>query len=186
MRKPRRTIRNSSPYRAAYEYDEGYYDRTRKEFYGFQYVTSTRFTDSEGNNPDGTMVREYYNRDYYSKGMLKSETCTSEDGNETRRSEYVIDSVYPRVKQETHIQEKGGETIGRYSSYEYDEYGNVTTLSEGGSGIETVRAEIAYWNNDRLYLHARSTPKKERCLVLCIMRIRGRLQRISLGTAMET
>ncbi len=86
--------------------------------------------------------------------MLKSETFTSEDGNETRWSEYDIDSVYPRVIEERHYQKKGEETLEKYSSYEYDDYGNVTKLREGGSGIGEVRAEIEYWNNDERYLHA--------------------------------
>ena len=55
-----------------YEYEDGYYDRARKDFYGFQTVKTIY--------SDGTYkIDEYYNREYYAKGSLKESKCYSSD-----------------------------------------------------------------------------------------------------------
>lgn len=56
-----------------YEYSDGYYDRNKKDFYGFGTV-KTIFTD--GNCQEDV----YFNREYYSKGCVNSITVKTADG----------------------------------------------------------------------------------------------------------
>ena len=56
-----------------YEYSDGYYDRTRKDFYGFG---SVKTTFADGNCQEDV----YYNREYYSKGCVNSSAVKTADG----------------------------------------------------------------------------------------------------------
>ena len=56
-----------------YEYDGGYYDRQRRDFYGFRTVR-TAFAD-------GTyQVDEYNNCEYYAKGCIERTAFYAKDG----------------------------------------------------------------------------------------------------------
>ncbi|MCL2128901.1 MAG: hypothetical protein FWH35_00920, partial [Treponema sp.] len=135
-------------YKTTYKYGDGYYDRDVKEFYGFRDVTST---DAYGNE---TTTR-YANDSYVHKGMVLSRTVR--DSGQTRSyAEYVLDSLYPRIKQEAierYERYGDGSKVEKRAIYEYASYGNITRMTETSSGVDEVRVDITYKNNFSYYLH---------------------------------
>ena len=67
----------------AFEYDGGYYDRRRKDFYGFQTVRTT--------SADGTyQVDEYNNCEYYAKGSIRQNCMYTADGELLSKAETTL------------------------------------------------------------------------------------------------
>jgi YD repeat-containing protein len=142
-------------YTVRYEYFDGYYDRSEKEFYGFRLVTAAP-VDEQG-TALSTTVTEYYTDSYYRKGMTRHARTEDRNGTVLRVSEFETDAApYVRnVREHRRVFEAGssGEVVSE-TRYEYDNYGNVTRLEEEASGAEPLTAEITYWHNDSRYFHA--------------------------------
>ena len=67
----------------AFEYDGGYYDRQRRDFYGFRTVR-TAFAD-------GTyQVDEYNNCEYYAKGSIRQSCMYTADGELLSKAETTL------------------------------------------------------------------------------------------------
>ena len=129
-----------------YEYEDGYYDRARKDFYGFRTVTTT--------NADGTYkIDEYYNREYYAKGSLKeSKSYASDNVLLSRSTAELLDSPCPLpIKEESWIYEKSS-GISNYihlvTEYEYDEYGNCTRVTQDFGDGEKLVGVIQHDNSN--------------------------------------
>ncbi len=129
-----------------YEYEDGYYDRQKKDFFGFRVVKTT--------NADGTyQVDEYNTEEYYAKGSLKKSCAYAKDGailsmNETtlRESPYALPT-----KEESWTYEKASgenQSINNFIEYEYDEYGNCTKLTQTFSDGKTLVGEFTYDNTN--------------------------------------
>ena len=129
-----------------YEYEDGYYDRARKDFYGFQTVKTI--------NSDGTYkIDEYYNREYYAKGSLKESKCYSSDNILLSRSTTeLLDSPCPLpIKEESWTYEKSSGTnnyIHLVTEYEYDTYGNCTKITQDFGDGEKLVGVIQYDNSN--------------------------------------
>ena len=66
-----------------YEYDGGYYDRQRRDFYGFRTVR-TAFAD-------GTVqIDEYNNCEYYAKGSIRQSCMYTADGELLSKAETTL------------------------------------------------------------------------------------------------
>ena len=129
-----------------YEYDGAYYDRELRDFYGFEKTVSTF--------ADGTYtVSEYYNREYYSKGILKSNRSYSADNvllAESRTELCPAPYALPE-KEESFTYEKlsGTANVIRTSTiYEYDDYGNCTKVTQDFGGGQKLVGEVEYDNTD--------------------------------------
>ena len=129
-----------------YEYNDGYYDRYEKEFYGFETVKTI--------NPDETyQIDTYYTKDgYYAKGVLKESVQYDKD-------KFVLSKSFTKLcespralpeKEENWIYEKtsGNEYIYTSTEYEYDEYGNCTQLTQVFANDEKLIGRISYDNNN--------------------------------------
>ena len=130
-----------------YEYSDGYYDRNKKDFYGFGTVKTT--------NADGNCQKDvYYNREYYSKGCVKSSTVKTADGALLSESTTTLeDAPYALpVKEESKIYEKSSGSknyIYSATSYSYDLlYGNCVKVVQDFGDSETLTGEISYKNID--------------------------------------
>jgi hypothetical protein len=166
-------------YTTKYDYEDGYYDREKREFYGFGKVTASNGrVDSGGvyhpSTEDGISETVYYNREYYAKGIEKSQTIYDENRKVRSRTENTLDGAYPRVTTTTTTQY---EYAGPYSksittkvTYDhYDSYGNATEFTDhgfiedssgnSGTGRDKIRARITYWNGApaEKYLHSHPT-----------------------------
>ena len=69
-----------------YEYEDAYYDRDIKENYGFETVRTYSGVDYNGNY-EVVQTDTYFNRDYYSKGLLKSTELRDSNNNLLRKTE---------------------------------------------------------------------------------------------------
>ena len=142
-----------------YEYSDGYYDRNKKEFYGFGTV-KTIFTD--GNCQEDV----YYNHEYYSKGCVNSSAVKTADG--ALLSENVTtleDAPYALpVKEESKIYEKSsgdGNYIYSATKYSYDlVYGNCTKVIQDFGDSESLTGEITYKNIDTEEKYITGLPTK--------------------------
>ena len=129
-----------------YEYEDGYYDRARKDFYGFQTVKTI--------NSDGTYkIDEYYNREYYAKGSIKeSKSYASDNILLSRSTAELLDSPCPLpIKEESWTYEKSSGTnnhIHSATEYEYDEYGNCTRVTQDFGDGEKLVGVIQYDNSN--------------------------------------
>jgi len=129
-----------------YEFKNGYYDRLKKEFLGFETVKTI---NSDGNYK----IDKYYNRDYYSKGILKESTqYDSEHYILTKTCIAILEAPYALpIREESWIYErKTGNENFIYSSteYEYDEYGNCVTIIQEYGDDEKLIGRIDYNNSD--------------------------------------
>ncbi|MGI5057523.1 toxin TcdB middle/N-terminal domain-containing protein, partial [Treponema socranskii] len=139
-----------------YRYGEGYYNRTEKDFYGYDTVR-TIYAD------ESYEVTRYANRAYYSKGVAVRNEVHSGTG-----SDIVLRDTVHRLceepvalinRTETTTREAGCSGIQTSGiAYEYDEYGNVTQVSQHAGGSIYVRADITYARfGGEKYLHAHPT-----------------------------
>ena len=130
-----------------YEYSDGYYDRNKKDFYGFGTVKTT--------NADGNCQKDvYYNREYYSKGCVSSSTVKTADGALLSESTTTLeDAPYALpVKEESKIYEKSsgdGNYIYSATKYSYDlVYGNCTKVIQDFGDDQKLSADITYDNTN--------------------------------------
>ena len=129
-----------------YEYKDGYYDRQKKEFYGFRIVKTT--------NADGTyQVDEYNTEEYYAKGSLKKSCAYAKDGailsmNETtlRESPYA----QPKCEYSWTYEKSSGESdfIHTATEYKYDGFGNCIEIKQDFGDGEILLGKVIYDNTN--------------------------------------
>ena len=129
-----------------YEYKDGYYDRQKKEFYGFRIVKTT--------NADGTyQVDEYNTEEYYAKGSLKKSCAYAKDGailsmNETtlRESPYA----QPKCEYSWTYEKSSGESdfIHTATEYKYDGFGNCIEIKRNFGDGEILLGKVIYDNTN--------------------------------------
>ena len=129
-----------------YEYEDGYYDRQKKEFYGFRIVKTT--------NADGTyQVDEYNTEEYYAKGSLKKSCSYAKDGAILTMSETILrESPYAQPKCEyswTYEKSSGNsEFIHTETEYKYDEFGNCIEIKQNFGDGEILLGKVIYDNTN--------------------------------------
>ena len=129
-----------------YEYKDGYYDRQKKEFYGFRTVRTTF--------ADGTyQVDEYNTEEYYAKGSLKKSCAYAKDGailsmNETtlRESPYA----QPKCEYSWTYEKSSGESdfIHTATEYKYDGFGNCIEIKQNFGDGEILLGKVIYDNTN--------------------------------------
>ena len=147
---------NEQEYTTHYTYDDGYYNRIEKEFYGFKTVRSKNAIGTETET-------EYYIDSYYRKGMVKREIIRN--GSQIYSiKEYEVDTApHARIKKEVNTVREGYSEIKIESEYEYDKYGNVTKLYDKGDVTNTnddIIAEINYWKGGNGETYFKAHPEK--------------------------
>ncbi|XZW07932.1 LysM peptidoglycan-binding domain-containing protein [Treponema denticola] len=154
-----RIFSKEQEYKTYYTYEDGYYDRETKEFYGFAKVTKR----SEGGTVQET---EYYNDKYYRKGMVKK-SKTIYGGFTYNEKEIEVDtSPHARIIKEEVIQrekENPYSYLKTSKRYVYDKYGNVTKLYDEGDvtkANDDITAEITYWKGGSEEAYFKAHPEK--------------------------
>jgi RHS repeat-associated protein len=134
--------RGEHRYEECYRYEDGYYDRAERLFYGFGTVTS-RYAD------EAEQVVHYHNRDLHTRGMVRaSELQGRQPGSGSfcyRQTEVVVQQrsegwfsgrevVFPAASSETvRLYEPGSKGHAqRRLGYSYDEYGNICGVEDEG------------------------------------------------------
>ena len=130
----------------AFEYDGGYYDRQRRDFYGFETVR-TIFAD-------GTVqVDEYNNREYYSKGCIRQSCMYTADGELLSKTETTLcdcPAALPSSEKSWTYEKSSGssEFIHTSTEYKYDVFGSCIEIKQDFGDGESLTAEIIYDNTD--------------------------------------
>ncbi len=117
-----------------YDYANGLYSYTNREFRGFGNVTMTY--------PDTGKIENQYLQDDIYKGLVKQMTVTSSAGKTLsqtvntymNRSDFAGASVFPYLTQQdaSAYDSSGANPQTKRTTFEYDAYGNVTKQSELG------------------------------------------------------
>ncbi|MCB0376648.1 MAG: hypothetical protein KDD04_12070, partial [Sinomicrobium sp.] len=156
------TMKNS------FEYEDGYYDRHEREFYGFKTVKNHQLNTENNNAIYRSLVQEFINNDYYRQGLPKSETVQDAQGKRytesintyqlkdittgnTLPSDYASNdsgAAFPALT-EAKTQFYGGLNTpqkGTRQTYAYDLLGNVTAYTDfADEGPEDdLSAQITY------------------------------------------
>ena len=129
-----------------YEYSDGYYDRARKDFYGFGTVTTK-------NADESYQIDTYYMGEYYKKGAIKESVQYDSDDFVLGKSETTFreSPIALPTKEESWTYEKASgenQSINNFIEYEYDEYGNCTKLTQTFSDGKTLVGEFTYDNTN--------------------------------------
>ena len=130
----------------AFEYDGGYYDRRRKDFYGFQTVRTT--------SADGTyQIDEYNNCEYYAKGSIRQSCMYTADGELLSKAETTLcdcPAALPSSEKSWTFEKSSGKDGFIYTAaeYKYDGYGNCVEVRQDFGDGESLTAEIIYDNTD--------------------------------------
>lgn len=161
-----------------FEYENGFYDRHERKFYGFSKV-KTHFHDTEKKNKIyRTIEQQYSNNRYYTKGLLLSETLFDEAGNPQTGTEnaYLLQSVYtgnilPQTEEksdsasifvalaETRQHLYNGASSPKITTrvtYAYDILGNITGYTDfaAGNPKDKVDVSISYHQDSNNHLYA--------------------------------
>jgi RHS repeat-associated protein len=130
-----------------YQYEDGFYHRQEREFYGYETVITEQRNAADGDSLYRSTAQSFMNRNYYEKGLLVSETVQDAKGNkylETTNSyqlrnidtgnilegefkESLTATVFPElIRTDKKFYEAQAEPgIATYQTFEYDELGNV-------------------------------------------------------------
>jgi RHS repeat-associated protein len=155
-------------------YEDGYYSRIERDFYGFARVTAEQL------DSDSTVLRSrelnYRTDSYYGKGLLQSELIRDHQEGGTIRvyrktqNEYqffdainqtenadttaLTGSIWPQLARTDRFFYEAGSSNAQhtYTAYYYDNYGNVTGFFDAGDAGagDDVRADITYSTDDAL------------------------------------
>ena len=112
-----------------YEYENAFYDRQIKEFYGFGKMTVIKSDDSRKETI-------FYNTEYESKGMVKKEAAYLNESSDSIQKETNFDLCSQfkwlvNKKTETKYDLKDcKKNLSKSVTYEYDEDGNTVELKE--------------------------------------------------------
>ena len=129
-----------------YEYEDGYYDRQKKDFFGFRVVKTT--------NADGTyQVDEYNTEEYYAKGSLKKSCAYAKDGAVLSMNETTLrESPYaqPKCEYSWTYEKSSGESdfIHTATEYKYDGFGNCIEIKQNFGDGEILLGKVIYDNTN--------------------------------------
>ncbi|WP_207679228.1 SpvB/TcaC N-terminal domain-containing protein [Desulfonema magnum] len=159
-----------------YQYEDGFYHRQEREFYGYETVTTEQRNAGDGDSLYRSTVQNFKNRNYYEKGLLISEIVRDGAGKkylETTNAYQLRDvdsgnlltgefkesltaTVFPElIRTDKKFYEGQTEPgITTYQTFEYDELGNVTHFfdaADAGAG-DDVESFIEYHSDLAHYI----------------------------------
>ena len=148
--------------KSTFEYDDGYYDRRERCFFGFGKVT-TRQLDTE--NKDAlyrSVVSTYNNHSLYLRNLPLSSVTTDANGalmTETTNTYRLVkadadtNSVHPQLTQTiSTMYDAEGNSISQTETYESDVYGNIIRYTSQ-TAADAVSSEVTYHHLSDLYIH---------------------------------
>ena len=162
----------------SFEYDDGFYNRHEREFYGFATV-KTHFHNTGGNNDIyRTLEQQFSNSDYYTKGMMLAETLIDSEGrNQTGSQNFYSlhdihngdilpeeyaqsdrDPIFAALKETRQYSYLGASEplLTTRVTYNYDTLGNISGYTDYSSGNVNDRysVSIKYHSNSDKYLYS--------------------------------
>jgi RHS repeat-associated protein len=167
----------------SFQYENGFFDRHEREFYGFRKViTNTHDTQKENSPIYTTITQTYCNDNFYEKGLLLSDVTADNNGNKFSEKEniYTLKNIhdgkdlpssiktdskgnaFPALVETRQKFYEGQSEAGKSTrvTFRYSPQGNVIGYSDfGDEGSEDdISSEISYHTLDNLYIIG--TPEK--------------------------
>ena len=160
----------------SFEYEDGFFDRHERAFYGFRTVNINELDTEREDAIYRTNKLIYRNQDYYSKGLMERELLLDSMGRiyteasmqyelRDRLSGVLLppgfersdtSAVFPALVTQLQAYYEGQPDAGleTKTTYEYDLLGNVIQYMDFGDGTpeDLYTAEITYHDNDAIYL----------------------------------
>ncbi len=161
---------------STFEYEDGFYNRHERDFYGFKTVKSHQRDTQAGNSIYRTVVQEFKNNNYYEKGLLEREVM--QDGTENLYTETLnsfalkdittganlpstfanndAGTAFPATVEMQKNFYEGQTTAGKTTrvTYGYDVLGNIISYTDfGDSGTaDDISSSITYHNITDKYI----------------------------------
>ncbi|MEL6853229.1 MAG: toxin TcdB middle/N-terminal domain-containing protein, partial [Bacteroidota bacterium] len=159
-----------------FKYEGGYYDRREREFYGFAKVHTQQVDVSQGDLVLRKEINEFYNRDYYRKGLLQSSRLEDGQGNSYQETHFTYlpkdiktglslsditlasfnGSVFTGMIKKVNSYFEGQPSPGLQTTeeYQFDSIGNVIVFTDYGDGSaeDQRQAFISYHDFPNQYL----------------------------------
>ncbi|NOQ25414.1 MAG: hypothetical protein GQ564_08625, partial [Bacteroidales bacterium] len=156
--------------KTSFKYEAGYHDRHEREFYGFKTVKTNQLDTENNDAVYRTIVKEFANDSYYTKGLLLSETI--QDANENKFietvNEYKLKNITTMQDLPDDFEEQGinialpalietnkyfyeGNQQAQKSTkmtFAYGDFGNVVAYTDFGDPDITednISSTIDYW-----------------------------------------
>ncbi|MGG8495190.1 SpvB/TcaC N-terminal domain-containing protein [Tenacibaculum sp. TC6] len=162
--------------RSSFEYEDGFYDRHERDFYGFRKIKSNQLDTQSNDAVYRTVVQEYSNTNYYEKGLLVREAL--QDANENLYTETIntfelkdINSgttlpdtfkkndalaAFPAAVETTKNYYEGGSSAEKSMrmTYAYDVLGNVIGYTDFGepTSDDDISSTITYHSISSNYI----------------------------------
>ncbi|MBX2927667.1 MAG: hypothetical protein KF852_07535 [Saprospiraceae bacterium] len=172
--------------KTVFDYEDGFYHRREREFFGFKTVRATQLNTADGNAPYRTTVSTYGNDNYFTKNILLFETTLDAAGNnylETVNTYEIRDistgvphpnpslddagAAFPALISTRQLFYEGQPAAGIQTTtlYDYDLLGNVIFYAHTGDNSpgDLLSAEITYHDIPQRYV--KSIPQSIRVLV---------------------
>ena len=149
-----------------YSYDNGFYDRAERDFYGYKTVIEEHRNASAGNALFRAINREYLNATFYNKGLLINEITQDSLGRkylETINTYNVVpvddnasipglesftETRFPKLTRADRRFYEGNSTPAKstYTTHAYDDLGNIITFFDAGDtgASDDIEANISY------------------------------------------
>lgn len=162
--------------KASFVYEDGYYDRHEREFYGFGKVT-TKYLDTQNNDSlYAQFIQEFSNDNYYQKGFVVQETMEDDGQSPYFQKEFSYQPIDPvsgqnlspvalssttlpifPAKVEDKVVFYEGQQINSKMlrrTYGYDMFGNLSDYSNFGDvgNADDLSATVSYHNVPSTYL----------------------------------
>ncbi|MBF4487524.1 SpvB/TcaC N-terminal domain-containing protein [Flavobacterium sp. CSZ] len=161
---------------AKFRYEDGYYDRRERDFYGFGKIIQEQI-DAADDSVFSTTVQEFYNQDYFRKNLLKR-SYTLDKNNKMRQeaeNEYSFTDVTTQasvpvselnlpscddkrifvgmIHANQKVYEGGSDYLETNTFNTYDANGNITQYEDLGNGTasDKVTAKISYYESTTPY-----------------------------------
>lgn len=162
----------------SFEYEDGFYNRQERQFYGFASVKTHYHNTGNNNDIYRTVEQQFSNDDYYSKGIMLAETLTDSERRYQKGSENIYsfhdvhtgqalpetaaqstsNPLFVALTETKQYSYRGTSTpiITTRVSYVYDTLGNVSGYTDYSSGNEKDRfsVNIQYHSNSGNYLYS--------------------------------
>ncbi|GJM33039.1 MAG: hypothetical protein DHS20C18_20400 [Saprospiraceae bacterium] len=162
--------------KSRFRYNNGYYDRHEREFYGFETVIEDQLDTENGDELYRSFVATYDQSNFYNKGLLLSEFVQDAVGNKFTETQYSyslkdvetgsdlapalstsdIGTAFPALVETANLYYEGESSAGLQSriTYQYNLYGNVILTTDYGDGSpEDLKiTTITYHEPDDIYL----------------------------------
>lgn len=157
-------------------YEDGFYERSERQFYGFANVSTNYHDTGNDNNIYRTLEQQFGNSDYYTKGRLLAETISDREGRNYKglQNIYSLHDIHTGTSLPENYSKSNREPLfvaleesRQYSysgasepqittrvTYTYDTLGNISGYTDHSSGNENdiYSVSIAYHSDSDSYL----------------------------------